>query len=639
MKDSILEKSERSKGLTKYLAGRYKFISYLLLISVVIGPFVYGLLSADKNNNEALLKVQEFTAKKTDLQIAISSDGRLINNKNMDLVFSVAGTIDDVFVKDGQTVKKGDKIASLDIVELEFGLSNARTAKQIAISNLLAKQAGATDIDIEMSEKNIILAESHLKDVKKQNELDIKNAELSLKTAELNLQAVKKEIESDILVGGLDIEGLELKINQSYSDAIVKSALALTEVESAINEADRILGINDARANDDVEDVLGVKDLSSVSAANASFNNTINAKDEYIKNYQEIKTDAEHDKILEKLNTAISLTKLTSQMLHKTSDVLENTITNASFSQTDLDNYKDSILIQHGKVKQEVEDLNNAKQAIESAELEKKTEESSQVSVSASNEAKIAAVEQQKTSAQLQLENIKIKAAVNENDAVSQLEIAKSQHLLKTEPIRDVDVASLRAQITQAQNQIDEAEHKLSMAILRAPIDGKISNVNFKAGELVSDKSDVIATISNNGNFSVETYIEEIDITKIEIAQKAYVTFDAVEGARLEAVVSSISDVPTIDVNGIVTYLVKLTIADVKDAPIKEGMTSYLDFIIGEAKNVIAIPVSAVKRINGKPSVQIESGEWKEVQTGFTDGKMVEISTGLNSGDKIKYYE
>jgi len=177
------------------------------------------------------------------------------------------------------------------------------------------------------------------------------------------------------------------------------------------------------------------------------------------------------------------------------------------------------------------------------------------------------------------------------------------------------------------------------MATLLAPIDGRISNLNFKVGELIGDKSDIFATISNKGNFSVETYIEEIDVSKIKIAQKAYVTFDAAEGIKLEAVVGSISDVPTIDSNGLVTYLVKLTISDTKEALIKEGMTSYLDFIIGEAKNVIAIPVEAIKRVDAKPSVQLESGEWVEVQAGFTDGKMVEISTGINQGTIITYYE
>jgi multidrug resistance efflux pump len=314
----------------------------------------------------------------------------------------------------------------VDTTELKFALSNAKTAMQIAVSNLLSKQAGATDVDIKLSEKNVDLAMSHLEDVKKQNELDIKNAELSLKTANFNLQAVEAEIKNSSSAIDFDIVGLELRINQAYSDSIVKSALALTEVDNAINEADRVLGINDSGANDLIEGLLGVRNLQSVNDAISAFNNVAKAKSKYVADYQNVKFDAEHDKILKKLDSIIALVELSSEMMHKVTIVLENTITSSKFSQASLDGYKDKILAEHEKIKSKAEDLNNARQAIDSAELEKKTVESSQAGSLTSNEAKIAAAQQQYESAKLQLENIKVRAVVSENDAANQIEIAQS---------------------------------------------------------------------------------------------------------------------------------------------------------------------------------------------------------------------
>jgi hypothetical protein len=66
-------------------------------------------------------------------------------------------------------------------------------------------------------------------------------------------------------------------------------------------------------------------------------------------------------------------------------------------------------------------------------------------------------------------------------------------------------------------------------------------------------------------------------------------------------------------------------------------MTTYVEYITNEVKNAKIIPVWAVKPIDGKPSVQIENGSWKEVMTGFTDGKMVEIISGLEKGEKVVY--
>ena len=598
MENSILKASENAKTLNKYFSGKNKIVSFLVLGLAAIGPFTYAFFVHDNGDSEDQSSVQEYTVKKSDLQISIASDGRVVNNDSISLVFPVSGTVNGVYVNDGQMVKRGDKIASLDTTELQFALNNALAGKQIASSNLLAKQSGASESDIALSEKNISLAEKHLADVRKQNEIDIKNAELALSDP--------------------NAESAVLKVDQAYDDAILRSAQALTEIENAINEADRVLGINDIAANDTIENVLGVKNSASVYDAISAFNTVMKAKNEYVLQYQGVKLDAAHNLITQKLASATQLAMLTSQMMGKTTVVLDNTITSNKFSQSNLDSYKDVIIAEHTKIKQEIETLANTKQAIATAELELSSKNSTLASV---------------------LENVKLKASVSESDAENQLEIARSLLQLKTEPARDVDVAALRAQITQAQNQVNEAEYRLRMATLIAPMDGKITNINFRKGDFVGEKNDVFAVISNKGNFSVETYIEEIDITKIQIGQKAYVTFDAVEGVKLEAAVTSISDVPTIDANGIVTYLVKLTIKDTENTSIREGMTSYVDFIIAEAKNVLVIPVAAVKRVENKPSVQLKSGEWKEVQTAFTDGNMVEITSGISAGDVVLYYE
>ena len=89
--------------------------------------------------------------------------------------------------------------------------------------------------------------------------------------------------------------------------------------------------------------------------------------------------------------------------------------------------------------------------------------------------------------------------------------------------------------------------------------------------------------------------------------------------------------------NGIVTYLVKAALSDTKDSKIREGMTASVNFIIDGVADVLQIPVSAVRNVNSKPSVQLKSNEWVEVSTGFTDGKNVEIKSGLNVGDIVLY--
>ena len=96
-------------------------------------------------------------------------------------------------------------------------------------------------------------------------------------------------------------------------------------------------------------------------------------------------------------------------------------------------------------------------------------------------------------------------------------------------------------------------------------------------------------------------------------------------------------DVEIVINNGIVTYLVRVVIDNSSGSQIREGMTAFINFITAGVENVLTAPVDAVRNVDGKPSVESVNGGWVPVTTGFTDGKYVEIISGLNVGDKIFY--
>jgi HlyD family secretion protein len=146
-----------------------------------------------------------------------------------------------------------------------------------------------------------------------------------------------------------------------------------------------------------------------------------------------------------------------------------------------------------------------------------------------------------------------------------------------------------------------------------------------------------MATIINNDTLYIEVNIEEADISKLKVGQKAQATLDAVEGLTLEGEVSFISLTSSTSSNGIVTYLVRVALSNTGETQIREGMTASIEFIISEAKNVLTVPVDAVRNISGQPSVQKADGTYAVVTTGFTDGKKVEVLSGLAAGDRVIY--
>jgi HlyD family secretion protein len=205
------------------------------------------------------------------------------------------------------------------------------------------------------------------------------------------------------------------------------------------------------------------------------------------------------------------------------------------------------------------------------------------------------------------------------------------------EPISANDLANAKSQLSQASISVDKAKYNIEQATLTSPIDGVVAALNYKKGDIVTDNTKSMATILNKNTLYIEVNVEESDISKIAVGQKAEATFDAIDGLTLHGEVSFISLTSTTSTNGIVTYLVRVVFTDGDKSQVREGMTADVKLITSQADNVLYVPVDAVRNINNQPSVVKADGTVAPVTTGFTDGDNVEIKSGLAEGDRITY--
>jgi HlyD family secretion protein len=73
----------------------------------------------------------------------------------------------------------------------------------------------------------------------------------------------------------------------------------------------------------------------------------------------------------------------------------------------------------------------------------------------------------------------------------------------------------------------------LSRTIIRSPIDGSILRKHMRAGEAIPDTVEApIVTIGDNSVLRVRAEIDEADIAKVTVGQRAYVTADAYGGRK-----------------------------------------------------------------------------------------------------------
>ena len=225
-------------------------------------------------------------------------------------------------------------------------------------------------------------------------------------------------------------------------------------------------------------------------------------------------------------------------------------------------------------------------------------------------------------------------------DAESALKIAQNQLSIGKAGSTANAILSAEASYQAAQAAVDSAKAQLAKSIIKSPIDGVITNINPKLGEIVPAGTNVISVISY-GDYEVETFVPEADIAKIKIGNFASTTLDAYgSGVDFETTVIKIDPAATV-IDGVPTYKVTLKFVS-QDDRIKSGMTANLDILTHHKDGVLVLPSRVISsQVDGKyvsvvdvknPSKLIS----KLVITGLrgADGN-VEIVSGLNEGDKV----
>jgi len=140
-----------------------------------------------------------------------------------------------------------------------------------------------------------------------------------------------------------------------------------------------------------------------------------------------------------------------------------------------------------------------------------------------------------------------------------------------------------------------------------------------------------MAVIYDMSSLKFELMIDELDINKISIGQKVKITADALNGKEYYGLVSNVS-IDGEEENGVTSYPVMVNISEF-DGDLLPGMNIDAEIAVGNVKNVLAIPKSAVTRDN----IVFVAGEKEDALDDAPEGyRSVKVVTGLNDGDYIE---
>ena len=187
---------------------------------------------------------------------------------------------------------------------------------------------------------------------------------------------------------------------------------------------------------------------------------------------------------------------------------------------------------------------------------------------------------------------------------------------------------------TQLQNEFKRAnvnydinQKLFSDYSIKSSINGRVYDILKDRGELVTPQTP-LAVIGKADTFLLELAVDENDIIKVNVGQKALITMDSYKGEVLEAIVDKIYPIMNERTR---TFVVE---AHFINPPKKlfPNLSSEANIIIQTKKNIITIPNNYI--IDGK-YVLINSDEKREVKLGMKDYQKTEVLEGLKENETI----
>jgi RND family efflux transporter MFP subunit len=231
----------------------------------------------------------------------------------------------------------------------------------------------------------------------------------------------------------------------------------------------------------------------------------------------------------------------------------------------------------------------------------------------------------------IQLENASARAKLVELEALvrfRQQEVDRYAALIKQ------DFASRQA-YQRAQSELDQgkaaaaaAQQALDDTTILSPIDGVVLRKDGEVGEVVK-AGDVLCWVGQEQPLRITAEIDEEDMPRVAIGQRALISADAFPGKTIEGRVTEITPL-----GDPVAKSYRARIGLPADSQLLTGMTTEVNIIVREAAAAISVPPETLL---GGAVWTVEDGiaRRRPVTTGVYGDKLVEIRGGLSGDETI----
>ncbi len=673
---SLLGKNTKQKAPKKRLI---LLIGGGVMLLGAAAALLFILPKSQQTSGETVYR--EYTVSRGDVTVGQSESSSISLNRET-VTFPVSATVEEVYVKAGSSVKAGDPLVRLNLDDISSGLSSYEL--QLEIAGLQLEQAKLQLETKLLQAKQQLETSKETGSLASSNEaLTLNELQLALEQAQSSLASAQKEYEEYcVLNASFDSDYSKLlRLEQKVEDwkeevedleealsSVSTSTSKLSSAQSGLESAWSSLKSAAATLSTSAEFVNALANLSTgattmddlVSQVGDYYNMGSSSPGSATLADSSVLTN-----VSAALGEAVSLyasSTGTSTAVDSYVEKFQDAMSNMATYSHRVQKYTDSAQEEEDEAAGLQEDLNDAKETLsywQQAYDDFKEEYTQLYGNVTDGEAladKVTQAQQAMEQAQLSLDKAVINAQTGATSAEQKAQSAltgastaqTTYELTEMELSQAVDAA--QEEYDYLEDQIEEVKSMLSDdGIVYAACNGMVASINVEQGDSVSvlvdgDTNQIMAyatllTMTNISDVYVPITISEEDILDVSIGQKASVTMNAFPNRTFDAEVDTITVESSRSGAATVSYTVNIRFSEENELDMFEGMSAEITLIQRIAQDVLYVSNQAVSNTDGVATV-LKKGEdglgvVTQVTTGFSDGRYVEILSGLQEGDVV----
>ena len=213
----------------------------------------------------------------------------------------------------------------------------------------------------------------------------------------------------------------------------------------------------------------------------------------------------------------------------------------------------------------------------------------------------------------------------------AQKNFERMQNLLKEGAVSQQAFDGIETQYEVAKANFDAAR---STVEITSPLSGIVTAINVNIGDLANPAMP-LATVANIGRMKAKFNVGELDVPSFFVGQSVEIYSEIKSDIVQTGKVFQLSKSANVQSR---TFEMQAIFPNTSDKWFKPGMFCRVKVNMTTQKNALTIPMAALvktDKTDGVYTINGDQAQFQPIETGITDGTLVEVKSGLKEGDKI----